>query len=86
MPIQFDAQNKVFKLDTPTSSYALGIGQFDSLLHLYYGAPISDTDLSYLALTCRHASVCPSVEMDASPYFSRDVLRFEYSCNGCGKN
>ena len=84
MPIQFDAERKIFKLDTPTSSYVLQVGQFNYLCHLYYGAPIADTDIDYLSLTCRHASVCPSVEMEAEPYFSKDVHRFEYSCNGCG--
>ena len=83
MPIQFDAENRVFKLDSASTSYLLQIGPFDYLLHLYYGAKIPDTDLGYLAYTCRHASVCPRVTMD-EPYFSKDLHRMEYSCNGCG--
>ena len=57
MPIQFDAEHRIFKLDSLSTSYTLQIGPFDYLLHLYYGAKIPDTDLGYLAYTCRHASV-----------------------------
>ena len=42
MPIQFDAENRVFKLDSASTSYLLQIGPFDYLLHLYYGAKIPD--------------------------------------------
>ena len=84
MPIQFDSEHRIFKLDSQTTSYVLQIGQYGYLLHLYYGALIPDTDLSYLSYTCTHASQLPRVEMDQPVYFSKDVHRMEYSCNGCG--
>lgn len=83
MPIQFDAEHRIFKLDSASTSYVLQIGPFDYLLHLYYGAKIPDTDLGYLAYTCRHASISPQVTME-KPYFSKDQHRMEYACNGCG--
>ncbi len=85
MPIQFDAERKIFKLDTKSSSYALQIGPYDYLLHLYYGAKIPDTDLEYLSYTTRHSTVSPRVEEGVGvPFFSKDAHRMEYSCNGCG--
>ncbi len=84
MPIQFDAEHRVFKLDSESTSYAIQIGPFDYLLHLYYGPKISDTDLGYLSYTCYHSSVSPYVVMDKENYFSKDVFRMEYSGNGCG--
>ncbi len=84
MPIIFDSEHKVFKLDSATTTYAIAIGQFGYLLHLYYGAKIPDSDLYYLSYTCRHASQLPCVEMDLPEYFSKDISRMEYSCNGCG--
>ena len=35
MPIQFSPEHKIFKLDTATTTYALQIGQYGYLLHLY---------------------------------------------------
>lgn len=84
MPIQFYPDNKVFKLDTDTTTYALQVGPYDYLLHLYYGALIPDADLGYLSYTGQHASQLPRVEMDEEEYFSKDVHRMEYSCNGTG--
>lgn len=35
--ITFDAQKRIFKLDTPNSSYVIGIFDENYLLNLYYG-------------------------------------------------
>ena len=48
MPITFDEKNKVFRLDTKTSSYAMMVFEENYLIHLYYGPKIPDTDLQYL--------------------------------------
>ena len=84
MPIHFFENNRIFKLDTPGSSYAFMVHPKDYLLHLYYGNRIDDTNLGYLADTSRHNSVSPSVEWDPKEQFSKDIARMEYSCNGCG--
>ena len=84
MPIQFDAERKVFKLDSETTSYVLCIGPHDYLLHLYYGAKIPDTDLTYLAYTIPQNSCSPMVTHADKPYFSLDINQMEYACEGCG--
>ena len=38
--IQYLEDRKVWLLTTSQSSYALGVGEDDSLQHLYWGAPI----------------------------------------------
>ena len=86
MPISFSLDNKTFKLDTASTSYVMHINKYGYLLHLYYGVLLPDDELEYLAYTCNHGSHYPRVEMqsDTIPFFSKDVHRMEYSCNGCG--
>jgi alpha-galactosidase len=86
MPIQFYPESKIFKLDTQSTSYVMQVGQYDYLLHLYYGALIPDAELGYLAYTAGHGAHFPCVEMSNAeiPYFSKSLHRMEYSCNGCG--
>ena len=86
MPIQFYPQNRIFKLDTKSTSYVLQIGNYDYMLHLYYGASVSDAELGYMAYTCPHGAHFPRVESEnaENPFFSKDLHRMEYSCNGCG--
>ena len=86
MPIQFYSENKIFKLDTASTSYVMQVNKYGYLLHHYYGAYIDDSELDCLGYTCRHGSHFPRVEMESSeaPFFSKDLHRMEYSCNGCG--
>ena len=46
--ITFNEQNKIFRLDTPATSYAMGIVEGGYLGHLYYGPRIGGTDLEQL--------------------------------------
>ena len=48
MPITYDPQHRLFKLDTNLSTYAFMVYEENYLVHLYYGAKIPDTDLSYV--------------------------------------
>ena len=86
MSIQFYSEKKIFKLDTKSTSYVLQIGNYGYLLHLYYGAYVSDAELDYMAYTCAHGAHFPRVKSEDSqnPFFSKDLHRMEYSCNGCG--
>ena len=45
MPILYNEQTKTFRLDAKDSSYAFRITELGYLVHLYYGAHISDSDL-----------------------------------------
>ena len=59
MPIVFDSEKKIFKLDTATSSYIIEIYQENYLVHLYYGAKIPDTNVSALKYRGHFASFSP---------------------------
>lgn len=48
MPIRFYDDSKTFKLDTEHTSYVFYVNQYGKLIHLYFGAKIRDTDVSYL--------------------------------------
>ena len=41
--ITFNEQNRIFRLDTPATSYAMGIVEGGYLGHLYYGPRIGPT-------------------------------------------
>jgi len=41
--ISFQEDTKVFTLHTKTSMYQMQVGQFGTLLHLYYGVELGDT-------------------------------------------
>ena len=58
--ISFDAQQRIFKLDTPGSSYVIGIFDENYLLNLYYGAKIPDINLWPNARRLKSASFSPS--------------------------
>lgn len=84
MPITFDEQHRIFKLDTPSFTYALMIYQENYLTHLYCGARIPDTDLSYLIYRGRFSSLSPYNTKVDDPFFSADITPMEYPTNGAG--
>lgn len=83
MAIIFDSEKKVFKLDTPSSSYAFKISNAGYLIHLYYGAYVPETDLDYLRHGLHSASFSADVpENELDPHLTLDTCGLEYSCNG----
>ncbi len=82
MSIIFDSEKRVFKLDTPSSSYALEISPAGYLLHLYYGAFVPDTDLDYLRTRLRNASFSAAVAEHEEKGLSLDTAPLEYPTNG----
>ncbi len=85
MPIIFDSDKKIFKLDTPSSSYLFKIYDENYLVHLYYGAYIPDCG-GFDGYEDRHtyASFSASNAHMDDRDFSADVYPFEIGCNGCG--
>lgn len=59
--ITFDKEKLLFHLQTKSSSYQMQVRDFGYLLHLYYGARVEDTDLSYLIRYMTR-------DFDANPY------------------
>lgn len=84
MPIFFDSENKIFKLDTKTSSYIFQVFEENYLIHLYYGAYIPDNGVESLAMRNCNASFSPANAAIGEHGFSVDSWPMEYSCNGTG--
>lgn len=84
MPITFDKQLKVFKLENQQFTYAFMVYQENYLVHLYWGAKLPDTDLSYLMYRGRFASLSPYNTKVEDPFFSPDITPMEYPTNGAG--
>lgn len=83
MPIIFDSEKKIFKLDTLNSSYIFEIYQENYLVHLYYGAKIPDYNLKDFSSRRMYASFSASNPHIDEWRFSADVVPFEIGCNGC---
>lgn len=81
--IQFDEGKQVFKIDTPHSSYVMGIVTGKYLAHLYYGRRINDGDLGYL-LDLPEGDL-REVSVNSGEIVSfLDKLPQEYPCHGTG--
>ena len=49
MPISYNSQERVFRLDTPNTTYLMGLATGESFLgHIYYGPSIPDDNMQYL--------------------------------------
>ena len=84
MPIIFDSEKKIFKLDTVSSSYIFKIYDENYLVHLYFGAKIPDYNLKNFEDRRMYASFSASNPHLLTRDFSADVFPFEIGCNGCG--
>ena len=82
--ITFDSVQKIFKLDTPNSSYVIGVNSENYLLNLYYGAYLPDANLWANSKRIKSASFSPANPHIPHEEFSTDVAPMEYSCNGSG--
>ena len=84
MPIIFDSEKKIFKLDTSASSYIFKVYDENYLVHLYYGAKIPDYNLPRFEDRPFYASFSAWNANLTGGGFSADVYPFEIGCNGCG--
>ena len=82
MPISFDREKKIFKLDAADSSYLIGIHEDRYLAHLYYGAYIPDDNLTGFARRYPYASFSATDPDRRDPAFSPDTCPFEMGGNG----
>ena len=80
--ITCNKQIRTIKLDTPNTSYVLGIRDGGFLLNLYYGRRLPDDDLWALSNRLPSASFSPSDP--EYTYFSVDAAPMEYPTNGRG--
>lgn len=81
--ITYIENERVFKLDTPNTSYMIGIVDKESFLgHIYYGKRLRDAEASYLLRTSEPPFV-PSVNNRERCSFY-DCFPFEYPTGGVG--
>lgn len=84
MPITFDSEKRIFKLDTATSSYIFEIYEENYIVHLYYGAKTPDCNVTQLKYRGSFPSFSPNNINVSDPMFSPDVTPLEYSGEGTG--
>lgn len=84
MPITFDSEKRIFKLDTATSSYIFEIYEENYIVHLYYGAKIPDCNVTQLKYRGSFPSFSPNNINVSDPMFSPDITPLEYSGEGTG--
>ena len=84
MPITFDSEKRIFKLDTATSSYIFEIYEENYIVHLYYGEKIPDCNVTQLKYRGSFPSFSPNNINVSDPMFSPDITPLEYSGEGTG--
>lgn len=75
--------NHIFKLDTPATSYCIGIVDEECFVgHLYFGERLSDNHLESLPLVKEHPAVPSINNRDRGSFL--DALLMEYPTHGLG--
>ena len=94
MGIFYNEKNRVFTIQTKSSTYAMKIAKYNLLCHLYYGEKVSeDEDLSYLMNNGGTSLDAVYNEINHFTYEKKGVgnlcpnsLRQEYSAFGIGEH
>lgn len=84
MPISYNEQRKLFKLDTRTSTYAMAVAEGGYLVHLYYGERLPDDNLLHLKNRSWFGSLHPNAPDVSTDDFTLDLAPLELPCNGVG--
>ena len=83
MGITYNAQKRIFKLDTPNTSYVMGVeDSFGYLLHYYYGRTLRSDDVSYLSRTWEAPFTPDRNNRDKLSFL--DCAPMEYPTGGIG--
>ena len=83
MGVQYFEDERVFKLDTPGSTYMIGIVDDENFIgHIYYGRRIEDYHLSYLMRINEHPFVPSKNNRERCSFL--DTFPTEYSTHGLG--
>ena len=84
MSICFQPEARVFTLQTASSTYQMKISDHGHLLHLYYGARLSDADLSYLIPRTIRSHESNPAEAGEDRIYSLAAYPQEFSSNDAG--
>ncbi len=83
MPISYNEQLRVFRLDTPRTTYLMGlVGSENFLGHIYYGPTVPDDNMGYL-LRMEERPFTPDANAGERASFY-DCFPFEYPAWGGG--
>ena len=82
--IRFDPESRVFSLRTKNTSYQMQVGKFNVLLHLYYGAPIGETEGADREVFLDRGFSPNYFDAGEDRTYSQDTLMKEYSGAGNG--
>lgn len=83
MNITYNEKNRIFKLDTPGTSYCIGVVDEENFLgHVYYGRKLHTDDLAYLMRT-GEAPFVPSENNRERTAFL-DTFPMEYTGHNLG--
>lgn len=83
MAIHFYEEERIFKLDTKNTTYAIGIVDEEKFLgHIYYGAKLSDYHMGYLMRTEENPFVPSRNNRDRVSFL--DSFAMEYPAQGLG--
>lgn len=81
--ITYNEKERVFKLDTPNTTYMIGIVDEENFVgHIYYGRRLEDTDASYLMRTGEAPFVPSRNNRERCSFY--DCFPFEYPTGGVG--
>ena len=81
MTIIYDEAKRVFKLDTPNTTYAFHVTNSKNLLHLYYGAYIPETDITHMLRIPNDEPFVPATHDGMGPH-SFDCAAIEFPTSG----
>ena len=83
MQINYNEQNRVFKIDTEHTSYCIGIVDEENFVgHIYYGRKLTDDNLCYLMRTMEQPFVPSRNNRDRTSFL--DTFPTEYTGHGLG--
>ncbi len=83
MMITYNENERVFKLDTPNTTYMIGIVDEENFVgHIYYGRKLEGTDASYLMRTGEPPFVPGKNNRERCSFY--DCFPFEYPASGLG--
>lgn len=83
MNITYFEKERIFKLDTPKTSYLMGVVDEENFLgHIYYGKRIEDYNIGYLMRTGEPPFVPSNNNRERCSFY--DAFPFEYPTGGLG--
>lgn len=81
--IKYNDENRIFKLDTPNTSYCIGVADEEQFVgHVYYGKKLTNDDLFYLLRTEENPFVPSKNNRDRNAFFDSFPNEISSNCVG----